>query len=220
MKKQNKKKETIITFAAHNDDQIIGAGGTLAKYSREGKDIFTVIFSYGESSHPHFKRKVTVEMRVKESLKADKVLGGSGIVYLGLKEGKFNKEIEKKGIKSKIKRIIREKKPTKIFIHSIDDPHPDHRAVYNLITNTVEEIKFNCDIYSFNIWNPISIRKRDAPKLVVDITDNFKTKIEAFKCHKSQKLTMLSLMWDIYLKAILNGLKNGVRFAETFTKIR
>ncbi|MDO8660733.1 MAG: PIG-L family deacetylase, partial [Candidatus Woesearchaeota archaeon] len=81
--------QTILTICAHNDDQIVGAGGTLAKYAAEGKRIRTVICSFGESSHPHLKREIIVERRVKESLRADKILGGSGVAYFGLAEGKF-----------------------------------------------------------------------------------------------------------------------------------
>ena len=88
------KKEIIIFFCAHNDDHIIGAGGTLAKYVKEGKEVYTIIFSYGEGSHPHFKRRVAVEMRVKESARATKILGGKPVVYLGLREGHFREDLE------------------------------------------------------------------------------------------------------------------------------
>jgi LmbE family N-acetylglucosaminyl deacetylase len=49
------KKGTVLVIVAHNDDHIIGAGGTLAKYAQEGKKVRTIIMSYGESSHPHLK---------------------------------------------------------------------------------------------------------------------------------------------------------------------
>jgi len=222
MNKRKKRTQNgcILVFCAHNDDQVIGAGGTLAKYAKQGKQFFTYIFSYGESSHPHLKRKVTIEMRVKESLEADKVLGGSGIVYFGISEGRFNEEIAEKGIEQKIRDIIKEKNPEKIFTHSIDDPHPDHKAVYYLIKKIVDDIDFRGDVYSFDIWNPIQIRKRNLPKLVVDISETFSTKIRAFRCHRSQKVTMIVLMWNVYLKALFNGFYNHVRYAEVFSKIK
>ncbi|MFA4887817.1 MAG: PIG-L family deacetylase, partial [Candidatus Nanoarchaeia archaeon] len=40
-------KETILVFAAHPDDEIIGVGGTIAKYAQEGKDVIVTIFSDG-----------------------------------------------------------------------------------------------------------------------------------------------------------------------------
>jgi LmbE family N-acetylglucosaminyl deacetylase len=58
------------------------------------------------------------------------------------------------------------------------------------------------------------------PKLVVDITDTLKTKVEAFRKHKSQVAAIFSLMWNIYLQAILNGFNNHVKYAEVFYKIK
>ena len=67
-------KETILAIAAHNDDHLIGAGGTLAKYAAEGKVIKTVICSFGEKSHPHLRKEIIVRRRVAESLKADRIM--------------------------------------------------------------------------------------------------------------------------------------------------
>ncbi len=209
-----------MVFCAHNDDQIIGTGGTLKKYSKENKDVNVYIFSYGEGSHPHYQRKVIVEQRVKESTKSNKILGVTQTVYFGLKEGNFTGEVKKKKIDRKIKKIIRKCKPSKIFIHSLDDPHPDHRAVYHILTKIVEEIKFNGEIYCFDVWNVLNFRKRNSPKLVVDISSTFRNKIDAFKVHKSQKLAIWTLMWNVYLKALLNGFNNGVKYAEVFYKIK
>ena len=40
-------KNTVLVICAHPDDEIIGAGGTIATYAREGKDVITIIFSNG-----------------------------------------------------------------------------------------------------------------------------------------------------------------------------
>ena len=46
--KIEKRKEAVLFLCAHNDDQLIGAGGTIAKYAKEGKKIVTIVFSFGE----------------------------------------------------------------------------------------------------------------------------------------------------------------------------
>ncbi|MEM3374091.1 MAG: PIG-L deacetylase family protein [Candidatus Woesearchaeota archaeon] len=219
--KTDNRKESILFLCAHNDDQIVGAGGTLAKYAKEGKKVITIIFSFGETSLPHLQEKISKKTRVLESKKAAKILGESEIYYLGLKEGNFKKEFQEKKIYEKIKKIIKKVKPSKIFTHSIDDPHPDHRATYEFIINLLDIMKYKCDVYSFNVWNLfINFRNRDKPKLVVDISDTFDIKIKAFNEHKSQKAAILSLMWNIYLQAILNGINNGMKYAEVFYKVR
>lgn len=215
------KPETVLFLCAHNDDQIVGAGGTVAKYTKEGKKVITVIFSFGEMSNPLEQDKITRKTRVIESKRAAKVLGESEIYYLGLKEGKFTREIESKRIHEKIEKLIKRTKPKKIFTHSIDDPHPDHQAIYKFTLELANELDFKGEIYTYNVWNYIfNFRKRDSPKLVVDITDTLNTKVKAFKLHKSQSLARFSHMWGIYLKAMLRGLENHVKYAEVFYKIR
>lgn len=216
---QDHRKISIISFCAHNDDHTIGAGGTLAKYAKEGKRFATYIFSYGENSHPWLKPIETAHMRYKESLISEKILGGKDIYYFGTPEGTFLDEKKVSTFKEKIKTIVQKAQPKKIFTHSIDDPHPDHRAVLKLVTEALKEMRFTGDLYSFEIWNPIDFRKRRNPKMVVDISDTFATKLRSFKKHKSQQVTMISLFWKIHLNNFFNGLAHQCTYAEVFYKV-
>ena len=213
--------ESVLFLCAHNDDQLVGAGGTIAKYAKEGKKIVTLIFSFGETSLPHIQEEFSRKTRVKESKRAAKLLGEDEVYYLGIREGNFAEEIAERKIDEKVWDIIKRIKPAKIFTHSLDDPHPDHRAVYRFTMDLIEKISYKGEVYSFNIWNFfLNFRKREQPKLVVDITDTFKVKIEAFNKHKSQLPSRLSLMWNIYFQAITQGFNNHVKYAEVFYKIK
>jgi len=213
-------KETVLIICSHNDDNVFGLGGTIAKYASEGKIVKSVIFSYGEKSHPHLKPEVITKIRVKEAQNSSKILGEKGVQFLGVKEGKFLEEIEKKEIKQVVKRIIEKEKPSKIFTHSINDAHPDHRAVYNFVKQLTDEIKYKGDIYLFGVWSPVRIKNRNLPKMVVDVTKTFSKKIKAIKAHKSQQVTIFTLLWNVYFKAILNGYSNNCRYAEVFYKLK
>jgi LmbE family N-acetylglucosaminyl deacetylase len=199
---------------------VFGLGGTIAKYAEEGKTVKTVIFSFGEKSHPHLKPAVIAKTRVKEAQISDKILGGKGTTFLGLKEGKFQEQIKSMGIKEKIMKVIEKEKPSKIFTHSINDAHPDHRAVYYFMKELTDEIKFDGDIYLFGVWSPVRIKNRNLPKMVVDITKTFKKKIEAIKAHQSQQVTIVSLLWNVYMKAIMNGYSHNCKYAEVFYKLK
>lgn len=213
-------KRSVLCFCAHNDDQVIGAGGTLAKYASEGRDVYVVIFSYGEKSHPHMKREFMVPMRVKESHKAKRILGFKKETYLGLSEGRLIGEVKEKKLGIRLQRMIKELSPGIIFTHSVDDPHPDHRAVHSIVLGLLDDIRYKGSLYSFDVWNPVNIMKRNIPKLVVDISATFGRKILAMRQHESQKFARFSLWWNLYLKAYLNGLNYGFKYAEVFYKIR
>lgn len=215
-----KKSEYVLVLCAHSDDQIFGAGGTLAKYAEEGKKVIIVVFSYGEKSHPWLKKRVSVKIRVKESHEAAKIIKADETIFLGLEETKFPAEIENKNIGSRIRRLMEKYRPAKIFTHSPDDPLPDHSDLSGFVIGLCEKMNYAGELYSFDVWNPVKIRQRDLPKLYVDITGTFKTKLEALKCFESQKMAMISLLWSVYVRAIINGFKSKHRFAERFHKIR
>lgn len=212
--------ERVLVVVAHSDDQMIGPGGTLAKYAKEGKEIYTIVFSFGELSHPHFKKEIIQELRVEESVKADRFIGGKGVAFLGLNEGKFREEFKPKSLEKTILKL----KPQKIFTHAEDENHPDHVEVNKLLMELLEKLeqqkKFSCDVYAFDIWRVFQTKKRKNPKLVVDISETFSTKLKAIEYFKSQKVAIIILKWSVYVKAFFLGLRHNVRFAEEFVKIK
>ncbi len=212
--------DSIMVICAHSDDQTFGPGGTIAKYAKEGKKIYTVIFSYGHISAPLLKKEVIASARVKEAKDVDKFIGGDGVIFLGIDENKFIEQFNQKKMYPKLKRLILERRPSRIFTHSHDDPHPDHRALNRLLMDTLDRMKYKCDVYVFDIWTLFNTKKQHHPKIVVDISSTFKMKIKALKMFESQKMSLFSLMWSVYLKAWLLGKQNGIKYAEAFYKIR
>ncbi len=210
---------TILVICAHSDDQIFGAGGTLAKYANEGDKIRTVILSYGESGTFWIKEHITIQTRIEESEHADKVIKGSGVSFLDLKEGKFEEDAAKKKSVQELADIIKEEKPSKIFTHSEDDPHTDHRGTLKLVLAALEKTKKEVPVYSFNVWNIFNLKK-DKPRLVVDVSETFSTKLKALKCFKSQRLSIISLLWSVYAKAFFHGIQNNYKWAEVFFRAK
>jgi len=211
---------SVLIICAHSDDQIFGPGGTVAKYAKEGKKVHTIIFSYGEMGLPIHQREYAVKMRVKESLDVDKFLGGHGVVFLGLEEAKFAEQFQKKNLYPRLKKLILQYKPSMIFTHSIDDPMPDHRALNKIVLETIDKMRYKCDVYMFDVWTIFNFKKRHYVRILVDISDTFKMKIKALKMFESQKLSLFSLMWSVYLRAWLSGKEIKAKHAEVFYKIR
>jgi LmbE family N-acetylglucosaminyl deacetylase len=224
--KNTERKESILVICAHSDDQIFGLGGTLAKYAREGKEIHTIIFSFGERTHPHYKPEIIKKIRVQESQKADKIIGGQGVIFLGLREGKFLEDFHQGSIRKNLIRLIRKFNPDKIFTHSSDDVHEDHRAVNKIVLEIYDTIHCRAKVLTFDIWNFFSLKEHDTPKLIVDISDTFNIKIKALKSFETQVnfFSYMILNNILYLsmciKTFLRGVKNDCRFAEVFRIVR
>jgi LmbE family N-acetylglucosaminyl deacetylase len=224
-----KSKGSVLVICAHSDDQIIGLGGTIAKYAKEGFDVHTIVLSFGEKVKPHLRREIISKTRIKESQRADKIIGGKGVIFIGLKENHFEEDFDNRGIADNFKKIIAGLKPIKIFTHSVDDAHPDHRAAFRVVLKIYNQMKLKSDLYTFEIWHLINIKKRDKPKLVIDISDTFKTKIKALKAFKSQinlstfynYLVLNNFMFFLmYIKDMLNGIKYNTKYAEVFYKVK
>jgi LmbE family N-acetylglucosaminyl deacetylase len=210
----------VLVFCAHPDDEVLGAGGTIAKYSDEGSKVVAVIFSTGESSHPWMQREFTIDMREDETKKSHELLGTSESINLGLKDGNIRKDAEDNEIEQKIIELIKKHNPEKIFTHAVDDPHLDHQAVYKITSKAVKEMGYKGDVYSFEVWNPLNLMKRNLPKMYVDISKTFPLKIKALQCFQSQKVFIMMLLPAVYSRAITAGLNANCRFAEVFYKIK
>ncbi len=202
---------TVLVFAAHPDDEVIGLGGTIAKISKKEK-IITVIFSMGDK-YPFWKNyeKVT-SIRKEETQKIKDVLGINKTYLLGYRDMQLKKNVD--DAVKKVKEILLKYKPSKVFVHTRTDSHPDHRAVNETVLKAVKESFINTQVYTFdvNFWN-LSPNKI---QVVYDITDTFKEKIKALNMIKSQGIIIKLLKPLIIIKAIYYGYRNGFKYAECF----
>ena len=213
----NSKTENILIFCAHSDDQILGVGGTSAVYSKQGKNVITIIFSYGELSH--LKKEIIKKKRIRESENASKMIGSKEVIFLGLPDSKISSKIEEMDIKNKVKELIKKYKPIKIFTHTPSDPLPDHKSVNEVVISAIKELKIKTPLFGFDIWNLYNIKEKDKPLFFVDVSETFWTKIKALRLFKSQLHIIIYFLPIIFLRAKLAGRQNNCRYAERFYKL-
>ncbi len=212
------KKETIIVFSAHPDDFVIGAGGTIRNYLKEKKKVIAVVFSLGEKSHIWLKSKIIKNMRKKETLDASKITGGK-VMFMDLGDQKIYSDYQAGNWERKLLTLLNQKKPIKIFTHSNEDPHPDHKAVHQITLELYEKMETKPELYIYSVWNPVSF-KTEYPAFYVDITKSFSVKLKALGAFKSQKVHIIYPFFLLLVKAAWDGFKIRKRFAEKFFRIR
>jgi len=212
------RKEKIVVFSAHSDDFVIGAGGTIAKYTQQKSKVLAVVFSYGELSHPWLKEKVVQRMRYQETMEASKLLKCRSIFY-DLREGKFLDGYKAKNLKETLLKLLEKEKPTKIFTHSHEDPHPDHRAIHEITLEVFNELPEKPEVYMYSIWNPVSF-KTHYPSLYIDVSKTFSLKLKALWKFKSQKVHIAYPTLLLLYKAVKDGFKMRTRFGEHFFRIK
>ncbi len=214
-----RKSEKVLVFSAHSDDFVLGAGGTIAQYTQQGKKVHIVVFSYGEKSHPWLKRAVIKKLRAAEALQAAKILR-STIQILDLHEFSFMEDYQQEQMKELLLKLILRQKPLKLFTHSQEDPHPDHNAVYKITEDLYQALPAagRPEVYTYAIWNPVSF-KTNFPIMYSNVTATFKRKLEALKAFPSQRLHIIYPVILLWYKAIKDGFKLRTLFGEHFFRI-
>ncbi len=200
----------IFICAAHPDDEVIGAGGTIAKLS-EKHDIYSIIFSYGDKFPFWEKKEKVVEKRKKEVKICQKIIGIKKTIFLGY--GDLEIKNKKEEAVKKLTKLLIHYKPKMVFTHTNTDGHPDHRAVYEITKEAIKKSLIKTKLLTFGI-NFFNFKK--GVKVIYDITDTFGKKMQAINAIKSQHKIMILLKPLILLKAILFGLKINKKFGECF----
>jgi LmbE family N-acetylglucosaminyl deacetylase len=125
----------LLVVFAHPDDESMGMGGTLAKYSAEGVETHYVCASRGErgwfgdpESNPGWER--LAHIRTKELENAVKELGMSGLHFLNYIDGDVDKA-DHAEIIGRIVTHIRRIQPQVMVTFPPDGNygHPDHIAI-------------------------------------------------------------------------------------------
>jgi N-acetylglucosamine malate deacetylase 1 len=210
----------VLICVAHPDDEVLGAGGAIASYVKNGDEVASIIFTYGENSSLVKPRSQLARERIAESTRACKILGVKSLHFLGLPDTTLRRERRTEETKKKVGGLLKKYDPDIILTHSIDDGHPAHTSVAKLVKRQVRSQGLRARIYTFNNWSPIRSKNLGKPKLVVDTSKFFNKKKRALKEFKTQSKT-LGWSYNVALtlvKDYWNGVRHGKMTAEVFYK--
>lgn len=124
-------REPILILAAHPDDDILGCGASMAKFSAEGKKIHVAFLSDGVSSRNAPGKKLNDELtgRRKAAKAALEVVGVDSISFADFPDNKMD-SIPLIEIAKVIESLILEHKPKTVLTHNLSDVNIDHRRVH------------------------------------------------------------------------------------------
>lgn len=148
----------ILAIFAHPDDVELAVGGTLLQMKRLGYKTGALDVTRGEMG-----TRGTVEGREKEAKEAAKILKLDVRENLGLPDGHVFCDDDSR---AKLVRVLRRLKPRVIITHQINDPHPDHDHIAQLVRESARlasmkrydvetgEEKIPVPIVAHNIFSP------------------------------------------------------------------
>jgi len=231
----------IGIYVAHDDDSILGVGGRILQYLKDGNEVYVVIFTDGRNSHKAVlgvERNPTVlEVKTKrkeEIKKAMDVLGVERrkIYFLNLTDGEGKIWQNKKRAHKQALKITKRERPDILYFHH-PDAHRDHKAVAEIVPKILKELKYKPEAYQFFIWtkelakNRPEVSAKDVPQIPknaikVDIRDELTNKRKALYKMKSQISKQPYKNWSIQKIPILNKdfINYFLRGEEVFIKVK
>lgn len=225
-----------LVVAAHPDDIEFGSGGTVARWADEGAEVTFCIATDGTAGtqDKELMGQRLHDIRVAESEAAAEVLGAAEIVWLGLRDGYVEYNMD---LKRDIARVFRRYRPHRFVVMdptpTIEDRfinHPDHRAVgqasldVSMTSGTTPGIFPELLDEGLDPWRGLRELWIAGPGMYpvgVDISSTLERKIQALLCHKSQVGEDAEQIagW-VKESAARRGKVHGVEYAENFRVIR
>ena len=178
-----------MVVAPHPDDETLGVGGTIAKYSAQGDEVFVLMVS----GHlpPIYSRKA-YEETVSEAYSAFSVLGVEKSEFLEIPATMIGDQPLHE-VNARISKVVNDFNPH-IVLCPYPDRHIDHRLVFDSVMVATRPVGVGKDIkivaayetLSETHWNAPHIEPNFTPNWVVDISDHISKKLNALECYKSQ----------------------------------
>ncbi|RJQ37863.1 PIG-L family deacetylase [Candidatus Microgenomates bacterium] len=213
----------IIFVFAHPDDESFSSGGTIAKLGQKGIEVKLITATKGEKGQlgipPITTREKAGEVREQELRKAAKILGISEIFFLGFIDGELI-NLQKGEISKKILEILEKELPDIVvtFNEEGGSKHPDHIQINKSATQAFNKYmetakkhtklyytaipesfikKLNKKGFMYTAYGKVQGTPDSIITTAVDVSETIKIKIEALKCHLTQKKD-----WERYLKRL------------------
>ncbi len=194
----------VLVIAPHQDDESLGCGGTIALLRQAGVQVQMVFTTNGSLSHPNSKQypaaKLTA-LREQEAISALHLLGvdESHITFLRLQDGSLPVSTAPgfAGAVKALTGVLGSIAPQTILLPWQRDPHPDHRATWQITQEAIRQAGIKPRQLEYLIWLWERAGENDLPMpgevkvWKVDIKQVMQQKKAAITAHRSQTTRLI-----------------------------
>jgi LmbE family N-acetylglucosaminyl deacetylase len=223
----------ILIIAAHPDDEVLGCGGTIARYREKNIPVRVVFLAEGVTS-----RYDNIELQSDHVINESKRRNSNAFIALNKLSVHPDQifvnnryccrldQVAQLDLVKEVERHISEWEPSCIYTHSPYDVNIDHRVVYQVVLAAIRPNKSSSlvEMYSFEVlssteWNTA---KPFHANVFVDVCDFIDLKIEAMKLYKGEMYSMPHSRSEESIRSLsrYRGVQAGLEYAEAFNLIR
>ncbi|HZQ14719.1 MAG TPA: PIG-L family deacetylase [Pseudolabrys sp.] len=214
----------IAVIVAHPDDEVLGAGGTMARHVKEGHAVHVLIVADGETSRPDR----AVDKRAQAAANAARTLGAEPPRLLGLADQRLD-TVPLLDVTQAIERFLAEAAPSVVYTHHPNDLNADHCIVARAVMTACRPLPGSAvtAIYGFETpssteWAPPDAAETFVPARFVDISDTLSVKMAALKHYDAEMRPFPHPRSYEAIEALARwrGATAGMRAAEAFVVLR
>ena len=220
----------VLVIAAHPDDEVLGAGGTIARLTSQGVECHLLIVTDGSSSQYRNSDHLheIIEAKKIETKGCADLLGFKTIHYGELPDMKLDKTPHIV-INHVIEKVIDQIQPDTVFTHFWGDVNRDHQEVYKSTLVAVRPVMGQVvkELYCYRVpssteWTPNKADTMYMPNYFVDIEKYAEQKYKAFACYSTELREYPHPRSIQYLSETdkAAGLRVGLMAAEEFVLLR
>jgi LmbE family N-acetylglucosaminyl deacetylase len=189
--------QKIIVFAAHPDDEVIGCGGTIARFTAEGNEVHVVYMTDGVSARrPEGEPSIDAAeclARKEAAQAAANILGVQSITFGNFPDNRMDSN-DLLDVTQFIEKAIAHHNPELVLTHHAADLNVDHRTVHQAVVtacrpqpgHSVRTI-LSFEVCSSTEWQfPASNNLTFAPNWFVDISEYFDMRCRALEAYQAE----------------------------------
>ncbi|MGI8617869.1 MAG: PIG-L deacetylase family protein [Gemmatimonadaceae bacterium] len=217
----------ILVVCAHPDDEVLGAGGTIARHAMEGDEIEVAVLATGVTSRGGDTATLARQLDVlRASARRASALMGVRALHLGDFEDQGMDAVRLLHVVREVESHIRRVRPQTVYTHHHGDLNADHRVTYQAVLTAARPTAdlsvrriLSFEVASSTEWN---VPYTFAPTVFVDISATIETKFAALEAYDAETrpfphprsreaLTAIARRW---------GSVGGLERAEAFQLVR
>ena len=184
-------KKKILILSPHADDEILGCGGFISKYSKLNYQINVLVLTNANKGAPEIYPPETIKSLRNEAKTANNLIGTHKLIFENLQAINLNNYPVYK-ISNIIDKYIAKINPEIVFIPSKNDIHDDHKIIFkaakvSMRPNREKNLKkiLSYEVLSETEWNEDG--KSFIPNYFIKLSkSDINNKVKAFLKYKSQ----------------------------------
>jgi len=217
-----------MVIAAHPDDEVLGAGGVIARHSREGDEVFVLILAEGLTSRDDIRDRVGKRGELSElahsARKAHDILGTKSLELLDFPDNRMD-SVDLLDVIKEIELRMDVIRPEIVYSHHHGDLNIDHRICHNAVVTAcrpqpghyVEELMF-FEVLSGTDYQTPDFGYGFNPNCFIDIGSDLDKKLEALDayCGEMRDFPHTRSIKALRALAEVRGSSVGFTAAEAF----